>query len=190
MWPPEYLITEEEYLVREPEAEYKSEYRQGRVVAMAGVSMAHAQIESNLGGQLYVKLRGGPCRSFLSSAQIKIAAARVYTYPDAVVVCGEPIHASPAIVALENPAVIFEVLSRSTQKYDRGEKFGYYRQLDSLQAYVLIDQYRMRVERFTRSAEGDWPVQVWSDPADLLTLRSIGAELRLADLYENVVWAR
>jgi Uma2 family endonuclease len=186
MWPPVGDITEEEYLVREPEAEYNSEFRQGRVVAMAGASPAHARISANLAGLLFAALRGGPCHVFTGEVRIKVAAARFYTYPDAAAVCEEPCFEQPKIASLLNPTVIFEVLSPSSEAYDRGEKFGYYRQLPSLREYVLVSQVEMRVDQFTRAAADEWPVQVWRRPEERLNLPSLGVELTLGDIFERV----
>lgn len=186
MQPTDIFITEDEYLVREPEAEYKSEFRDGRMVAMAGASLAHSRITANLIRRIDSQLDGGPCATYTSHTRIKVAAARFYTYPDVSVVCGTPKVDPPRSSTVTNPTLIAEVLSPGTEAYDRGEKFGYYRKLDSLQEYVLVAQDRVHVERFTREEGGAWIAAVYSSIDDVVELPSIGCRLAVRDIYARV----
>ena len=126
-------ITEDEYLVSEPQAEYKSEFRNGRKVVMQGASRAHSLITVNLLSELAIQLKKKPCEVHGSDMRVRVAKAHLYTYPDVTIVCGEPQFDTRDKYSLINPAVVIEVLSPSTQEYDRTEKFGYLQQLESLQ---------------------------------------------------------
>ena len=180
------FISEEHYLVREPEAEYKSEYRDGRVVAMAGGSWAHSQIAINLAREISAQLRDRPCRTFSNDTRIKVAAARFYTYPDLSVVCGEPRADTKDSWVIVNPTLIVEVLSESTEAYDRGEKFAYYKKLDSLQEYVLVAQDRVCVERFSRQKNGRWKAARYDSLDDVAELPAIGCRFAVREVYDKV----
>ncbi len=180
------VITEEEYLIREPEAEYKSEFRDGEMVAMSGASPAHGRISANLTGELYSLLKGSPCQVFTSDTRVKVQAARFYTYPDVSVVCGEPVYDNPRMGTLLNPILIVEVLSRSTETYDRGEKFKYYQKLGSLQDYLLVAQDRVCVERFSRQEDGRWTSVKYESIDDIAELPSAGCSVALRDVYDKV----
>ena len=186
MAPTETILTEEEYLVREPEAAYKSEFRDGRVVGMAGASLAHSRITMNLAHSLGHQLKGSSCATYSSDTRIKVAAARFYTYPDLSVVCGTPQVAPRERGTVINPTVLIEVLSPSTESYDRGEKFGYYKQLDSLLDYVLVAQDATRVERFSRRDSGVWEPRTWSSLDDVVDLPSIQCRIALRDIYDRI----
>ena len=179
-------MTEEEYLLREPEAEYKSEYRDGRVVAMGGASPAHSVITANILSSIHGQLKGRPCRVYTSDTRVKVASARFYTYPDVSVVCGEPLFDRQDTSALLNPTVIVEVLSPSTEAYDRGMKFEYYKKLSSLREYVLAAQDETRVERFVRQGNGEWTAQVLGSTGDSLPLDAIDCRIEVRDIYDKV----
>lgn len=183
MIPP--ITTEEEYLVREPQAEYKSEYRNGRIVAMAGASREHNIIVLNIGSELRQQLKGRACQAFVSDMRVKVAAASFYTYPDVSALCGEPKFDEKDKLALVNPAVIIEVLSETTQEYDRTEKFGYYKRLDSLDDYVLVAQDRVLVEQFRRKG-GKWEARVFSSLQEAVGLDTIGCTLPLREVYDKI----
>ena len=178
--------TEDEYLLREPEAEYKSEYIDGRVTAMAGASEAHELIVWNWAAALGAQLAATPCRAFLGNMRVKVEAAQFYSYPDIAVVCEEPRYVDEKRATLLNPNLIVEVLSASTAGYDRGEKFSYYQKLPSLREYVLVSQDRMQVEQYVRQPDGSWRLQHrLSSRADLLTL-GVGASISLDEMYRKV----
>ena len=145
--------TPDEYLALERNAEFKSEYLDGRIVAMTGATVAHVTIAGNVFAELRARLRGGPCRAFVNDMRVQVGERRRYTYPDVSAVCGEPRFMDGTLDTLTNPALIVKVLSPSTEAYDRGEKFLHYRAIESLQEYVLVAQDRVLVERFVRVGE-------------------------------------
>jgi Uma2 family endonuclease len=179
-------LTAEEYLALERRSETKSDFVDGDILARAGAIQEHITIESNIGGQLYIQLRGGRCRSYGSNARVKVSETGAYVYPDLVVVCGEPVFEDEHGDSLLNPTLIIEVLSPSTEAYDRGEKWGHYRELSSLQEYVMVAQDRHRIERYARLAGTHWDYSECDDPDGTVVLDAIGAELKLADVYEGV----
>jgi Uma2 family endonuclease len=177
-----------EYLVCERSAHEKHEYRDGEILAMAGGSYRHSLILANLIGELGNALKGKPCRALESNLRVRIPRTPLYTYPDASVICGEP-KFDPNDEALEtitNPRVVLEVLSPSTEAYDRGEKFARYRQLESLEAYVLISQDVPRVELFLWQSDGTWLFRVFSGMEARVELAGLGIELPLAEIYAGV----
>ena len=140
------LFTPEEYIVRERKAQFKSEYLSGRIVAMSGASRAHNLITRNISGELYVQLKGRTCESYTNDMRVRIPSPMSYTYPDVVVVCDEPRFEDDVFDTLLNPTVLVEVLSPSTEAYDRDRKFSRYRQIASLQEYILVSQDKFCVE--------------------------------------------
>lgn len=147
------LYTPEEYLALEREAEYRSEYISGHIYALAGAGPAHNIITSNLNGELRDQFKKGPCRVFATDMRVKVSASGIYTYPDVVAVCGERRYDDKRKDTLLNPTVLIEVLSPSTEKYDRGKKFEHYLTLETLQDYVLVAQDRVHIEHFTRQGD-------------------------------------
>jgi Uma2 family endonuclease len=177
--------TPEEYLEIEHRAEYKSEYINGQIYAMSGASRAHGLLALSIGGRLDAQLRGRSCEAFVSVMRVRVSDTGLYTYPDVVVACGEIQYERAETDTLLTPAVVFEVLSPSTEAYDRGAKFEHYRHLPSLNEYVLVAQDRMLVEQFTREGKV-WVLRVHDQMEDVLRLECIGCELRIGDLYERV----
>lgn len=184
---PTVRLTEAEYLEQEHPALDKSEYRDGEVVPMPGVSRAHALITINFLVGFGTRLADRPCEVYSGDMRVRVAPARLYTYPDATVVCGTPLFADDRTDTLLNPTVIVEVLSPSTQSYDRGEKFGYYRKLESLRDYVLASQETMLIEHYARQPDGEWLPTVLREPEQVLSLSSITCELPLSEIYRRVV---
>ncbi len=177
--------TPEEYLALERLAEFKSEYIEGRIVALAGAPDAHTTISQNIQGELRIRFRGGPCRSWANEMRVQVEDGRRYTYPDVVAVCGEIQFRDRVRDTIINPVLIVEVLSPSTEAYDRGEKFKHYREIESLRDYVLVAQDRPLVERYTR--HGDfWPSQAVAGLDAELELTSVGCSIPLREIYENV----
>jgi Uma2 family endonuclease len=154
-------FTFEEYLAKERVAEGKSEYYRGQIFAMSGGSPRHNTISVNISSSLRGRLRGSPCRPFNSDQRIRIQANGLATYPDVSVVCGEFQVNSVDRDAIVNPRVFFEVLSQSTESYDRGKTFELSRQLDSLEEYVLVSQGEALIERFSRQEYGSWLLTVF-----------------------------
>lgn len=177
--------TPEEYLALERNAEFKSEYLDGRIVAMTGATAVHNTITGNVHGELRTRLRGTHCRQFMGDMRVQIGGGRRYTYPDVAVVCGKPRFMDGALDTLTNPALIVEVLSPSTEAYDRGEKFLHYRAIESLQEYVLIAQDRVLVERFVRGGDF-WTLSTLTDLDVSLELVSVDCSIPLREIYYNV----
>ncbi|MGD0868534.1 MAG: Uma2 family endonuclease [Bryobacteraceae bacterium] len=183
---PKTHLTPEQYLEIERKAEFKSEYYQGEMFAMSGASYPHIGIVANAMRELGQQLRRGPCRPLSNDMRVRVTPAGLYTYPDVVVVCGEPQFLDDTFDTLLNPTVIVEVLSESTEAYDRGRKFELYRSLESLAEYLLISSERVGVERFTRQPDGSWNFTAKASLEDSIDLQSVGCHLLLADLYEKV----
>ncbi len=180
------LISEEEYLERERNAPFKSEFRAGIVIAMAGATYNHNVITANLIRSIGNALQGKPCTVLASDMRTRIRVGPAYNYPDITEICGKPMLQGQPADNLTNPTLIVEVLSRSTAAYDRGLKFEDYKNIESLQTYVLVSQDRPRVEVFSRTASGQWPSEVCEDLGASVALPSIECMLRLSDVYEQV----
>ena len=178
-----------EYLERERVAATKNEYYAGEIFAMAGGSRRHNSITGNIFAALYTKLTHASCRPFLSDQRIRISQLDLGTYPDLSVVCGELEGDMIDPEAITNPCVLVEVLSPSTESYDRGKKFDFYRQIDSLEEYVLVSQQEPIVERFKRQPNGDWLLTVYKGLEATLNLTSIQTDLQLQDIYRFVDWS-
>jgi Uma2 family endonuclease len=184
----EQYYTPEEYLALERKAEYKSEYINGQIYAMSGASREHNLIALNLASELRSQLKGKPCEVYASDMRVKVGPAGTYTYPDVVAVCGEPRFEDAQLDTLVNPTVIIEVLSQSTEAYDRGEKFAHYRDLESLTDYILVAQNRIRVEHYVRYGDTgeQWMLTPISNLGSKLHLASIGCDVSLHDIYDRV----
>jgi Uma2 family endonuclease len=184
----ERYYTPEEYLTLEDAALEKHEYYDGRIYAMTGATLNHAQITMNVQLQLGMQLRGRPCRLFNTDVKVLVSETGLYTYPDASALCGEPRFQEADSAILLNPSVIVEVLSPSTESYDRGEKYTHYKRVPSLREYVLVAQDRVRVERRTRGddAAAEWGLSSVEDLDAVIGLPSIGCTLALRDVYEHV----
>ena len=178
--------TPQEYLRLEKQAVTRSEYHQGQIVAMAGATVTHNRINVNLTVELVNLLRDKPCDVFANDLRVQLPRENRYVYPDLVIVCGEPEFDEDDPDTLINPQVIIEVLSNSTANYDRGDKFHAYWTLDSFAEYVLVDQYKMRVEYFRRVNEKLWELRVLTKPDDLLELKSLDVVLPLSSIYRRV----
>jgi len=182
---PKTFITPEEYLEIERKAEFRSEYYRGEMFAMAGGTEAHTLLVMNTSTVL-VRLRGGPCRVYSHDMRVQVSATGLYTYPDLVAGCAERKFLDERRDTLLNPVLIIEVLSNSTEAYDRGQKFAQYRTLESLQEYVLIAQDRVEVEVYRRQAGGQWLLITANRPEDSITLESVSCSLVLSDIYADV----
>ncbi len=177
--------TVEEYLAFERASEEKHEYLAGEVYLMAGASENHNLIVANLIITIGIQLRNRPCRIYPSDMRVRVFNAN-YAYPDVTVVCSTPEFEDAEVDTLLNPTLIIEVLSPSTEQYDRSKKFQNYRTLDSLQEYILISQDAPRIERYLRQENGQW---LFSDAALLestVEITSIGCSLPLSDVYDKV----
>ncbi|MGA2740528.1 MAG: Uma2 family endonuclease [Bryobacteraceae bacterium] len=178
-------ITEEQYLAIERAAEFRSEFVDGEMFAMSGGTNRHGRIQRNLIIELGLALEESDCEPFGSDSRVRVSS-RAYVYPDVTVVCGERHAIDEDDDNLVNPVAIFEVLSPSTEKYDRGLKFQLYRTIDSLKDYVLVNQEQVRVEQFTRQPDGGWTLHDYQSSDQELKIDSIGVAIRLQRIYRRV----
>ena len=178
-------ITPQEYLEHERKAATKSEYYAGVIVAMTGASWEHNLIISNLSRRLGNQLEGKPCAVVTSDMRVGVPKCNAYFYPDAVVVCGEPVFADAELDTLLNPTLVIEVLSESTEAQDRGKKWTCYQSLKSLETYVLIAQDRPLVEIYRRQGDG-WAYSTVEGLENSLSLEAIDCTLRLVEIYDRV----
>ncbi len=174
------------YLAIERAAETKSEFFDGEMFAMAGTTKNHARIVMNLSRELSARLKGRACRPFATGLRVKVEANGLYSYPDLVVVCGEQLFEDDLLDTLLNPTLIVEVLSETTEQYDRVKKFDLYRALPSLQEYVLVSQSEPRVEQFLRQPDSEWNLRITTDPTAFVNLTSLECEIPFAEIYERV----
>lgn len=179
--------TIEDYFAVEQATDYRNEFVDGQIIAMAGGSLAHNRVERNVLGQLEQQLRGQPCEPFSGDIRVKAGAAGHYRYPDVSVVCGPPEIERTPLDTLVNPTVLIEVLSPSTEADDRGAKTRAYRLIPSLQEYLLIAQDRPAVEHYQRRANG-WLLTDYSGLDDCVPLPSISCTLPLRDIYARVTF--
>ena len=181
-------VTPLEYLERERTAEYRSEYDNGMIIPMPVSTREHSSINFALIGHVGNQLEGSSCEGFAQNMQVRVPECNKYYYPDLIVVCEEPRFEDNIFDVLLNPRLIIEVLSESTERKDRGEKFDCYATLESLTDYVLISQREPRIEHFFRLEDGIWRFVVARGLEAVLSLPAIGCELRLADVYARVVF--
>lgn len=183
---PEHIWSEAEYLAFERESDIRHEFWDGQIRAMAGASRRHNIIASNVNGVLFNQLADRTCEHYPGDMRVYVSATRLFTYPDVTMVCGDVELNDEALDALLNPTVIFEILSPSTEQYDRGQKFQAYRSLPSLQDYVLVSQAQARVEHYHRQGTLQWAFTDILGLDTAFTLPSIRVTLPLADLYRKV----
>lgn len=179
-------ISPQEYLKRERQAEYKSEYLNGEIFAMTGASRKHNLITTNLSTTLNQQLKGTPCEVYSSDMRVNVRFNGLYTYPDVVVVCGEPQFEDGHVDTLLNATVLVEVLSQSTERDDRIAKTTYYRTIDSLTEHLLVAQEEVRLEQCVKQENGEWLVLYYSSLDNIVDLKSIGCSLALRDVYDKV----
>ncbi|NLY02475.1 MAG: Uma2 family endonuclease [Rhodopirellula sp.] len=187
---PKRRLTPEEYLAQERKAEYKSEYYDGETFAMSGASRAHNLIAGNVIREAGNQLRDRDCEVYSSDMRVKVSRTGLYTYPDVVMVCGEPRFEDAEVDTLLNPTVLFEVLSESTEGHDRGKKAEHYRRIPSLREYILIAQDECHVERFSRQPDHGWLLWETEDIEAVLDLPSISCQIKLSDIYAKVQLAK
>jgi Uma2 family endonuclease len=182
---PDYSLSPEEYLTLERRAEFKSEYFDGVVYAMAGGSERHNLITGNLITELNVRLRKAPYRVYPSDMKVRVPNSKRFFYPDVSVVCGETRFADEARDVILNPVLVVEVLSESTEAFDRGKKFSSYQQMESLREYLLVAQDESVVEHYLRQEDG-WLYTKASGPEDDLVLPALDCRIALSDIYNKV----
>lgn len=183
---PQRTLTVREYLAREELSPTKHEFYRGELFAMAGGSLAHGIIATNIVTLLNQTLSARGCRAYSGDHRIFIPGDELHTYPDASVVCGEPTMSDVDPYAITNPLVLIEVLSPSTEHYDRGKKFDFYRKIESFRDYVLVDQFEPRIECFSRSAAGLWKIDSVEDLESAFSFPSLGCTVMLGHVYRDV----
>jgi Uma2 family endonuclease len=183
---PKSFLTPEKYLEIERKAESRSEYFNGEMFAMAGAREAHNLLVANLVAGLHQQFRARPCRVYPSDMRVKVMATGLYTYPAVTAVCGERLFIDGQADTLLNPSLIVEVLSPSTEAYDRGRRFEQYRSIESLREYLLVASDRVHADLYRRQQDGRWLLTSASRPEDVLNFDSVGARLLLSDVYDKV----
>ncbi len=186
---PKTKLTPEEYLEKERKAEYKSEYFDGEIFAMAGAKRNHNKVTTNVGGLIWQHLKGKDCESYSNDMRVFVPKTGLYTYPDVVVICGEPKFQDNVFDTLLNPTLLIEVLSDTTENYDRGKKFQHYRSIESLQEYVSVSQDEARIEKYVKQGDGFW---VLSEAVGLdakIKLDAIDCELALSEVFDKVIFS-
>ncbi len=181
--------TPEEYLELEEKAEYKSEYRDGKIVPITGGTTNHNQIAGNFYANLKFALRGKNYDVYIGDVRLWIAKYRQYTYPDVMVIQGQPVYTGTSTTTVMNPLLIAEVLSKSTQNYDQGNKFLYYRSIPEFKEYILIDQYQYHVMHYVKTADGKWIFDEIEGEFATLLFETIDFQISLTDLYQQVNFA-
>jgi Uma2 family endonuclease len=176
----------EEYLQLEEQAEYKSEYRAGEIIPMTGGTTNHNEISLNLVTNLRFSLRQQNYRVYMADVRLWIPRHRLYTYPDVMLIQGEPIYADQGTTTVTNPIMITEVLSPSTQNYDQGDKFTYYRSIPEMQEYILVSQQQYHVMQYTKTEAGKWLLSEYETEAAAIQLESVDLVWNLAEIYTGV----
>lgn len=179
------LISQEDYLAMERSATEKHEYFKGEVFAMSGASLEHNRIFHNIYGQLFTHLKGKDCTPYGSDLRIHIPANSLYTYPDISIICGTPELTDEWSDTITNPAVIIEILSKSTADYDRGGKFFLYRSIQSLKEYILIDSTQTCIEIFTKQLNEHWLLSEYKKLTDIVEVKTISFRLILQEVYTD-----
>jgi len=179
------LLTEEEYLAIERAAEFKSEFLDGEMLSMVGASDRHVRLQRNLLIEVHIRVRDRGCEAIGSDGRVRVSD-RAYFYPDVSVLCGSVRTLDQHRDNFVNPVAIFEVLSPSTEKYDRGLKFQRYRSIASLTDYILVSQEQMRIEQFTRRSDGTWTFRDYQSPDEEVKIDSLGVAIPLARIYDQV----
>ena len=178
-------FTSEEYLELERKAEFKSELINGEMYATIEFTRKHNRIALNVASFLNNFLENKPCRIYFADLRVQVSKTGMFTYPDLVITCGKEIMADKRQDTLLNPKCILEILSDSTEKYDRGEKFSHYQNLESLEEYILISQNKTKVESFLRQTDNKWLYQKVEGSESELSIHSVNAKIKLEEIYKN-----
>ncbi len=181
-------MTPQEFLGFERTSQEKHEYRDGVVIAMSGANRNHNKIAANLGGLLWQFLKNRDCEFYPSEMRVFVPKTKLYTYPDLVVVCSEPQFQDDVPDTLLNPLILIEILSESTESYDRGKKFQYYRSIESLREYLLVSQDQIRIEKFEKHGDGFWRLSEAIGIDSSITFESIDYSISLAEVYYKVTF--
>ncbi|MDQ3688404.1 MAG: Uma2 family endonuclease [Acidobacteriota bacterium] len=184
------LLTPEEYLALEREAEFKSEYVDGVIYAMTGAKYWHVQVVGNITAELVFQLRKRPCSILPTDMKVRLPDSSKFFYPDVSVVCGEPQFHDERTDVILNPVLIVEVLSKSTASFDRGDKFQAYQTLESLREYILVAQNKPVVEQYVRQTKEEWTYKAVVGRDSSLLLPSVECTLNLSAVYDKVNWEK
>nr|HPH93084.1 Uma2 family endonuclease [Ferruginibacter sp.] len=179
-------ISPEEYLEQEMAAVEKHEYYRGEVFGMSGASREHNEIYSNIFTDIGSKLKGKGCKPYGSDFRVHIPKNTLYTYPDIIIICGDPELIDEKFGTVTNPSVIFELLSHSTRNYYKGEKFTLYRDIGSLKEYILVDTERIHVEKHIRREDNSWVLTDYRSLDEFFTIETVQVSLLLKDVYDGV----
>jgi len=180
-------ITRQEYLELERQSETKNEYWNGEIHPMDPINVQHSLIVTNVIANLGLQLKKSPCSVYVGNLRLKVSSTGLYTYTDLLVVCGQArIEDEDNLL---NPTVIVEVLSKSTESYDRGVKFAHFRTLESLTDYLLVSQDNASIEQRTRQPDNKWLLSIYQGLDSVVPIPSIDCELPLAEVYERIEWA-
>lgn len=178
----------EQYLELEETAEYKSEYIDGEIIPMTRGTTNHNKIALNFCANFKFNMKGKNYEIYINDVRLWISKYRRYTYPDIMIIEGQPIYEAKSNATVTNPILIIEVLSESTKNYDQGEKFKAYRSLESLQEYILIDQYNFSVEQCVRQSFQEWKFTEYQGKNEILKLEKINFQLPFSDIYEGITF--
>jgi Uma2 family endonuclease len=180
--------TPEEYLKLEEKSELKHEYRNGQIITMAGGTTNHNKIAGNFYRKFPLVIDQQDYDIYMGDIRLWIPRYRQYTYPDIMVIKGEPTYEGEGKSTVTNPLFILEVLSKSTRDYDRTDKFKYYRSIPELQEYILVDQYSYFVEQYVKQTDGKWLLSDWEGEQVILRLSSLNFQISFQELYQRVTW--
>lgn len=186
---PKTALNPKEYLKFERASHVKHEYFSGEIFAMAGAKRRHNLIALNIGSEIRTNLKGKDCEAYPSDMRVFVEKFGLYTYPDISVVCGKPQFQDDVLDTLLNPALLIEILSDSTESYDRGRKFQHYRSIDSLREYVLVSQNDARIEKYIKQGNGFWVLSEAAGIDSEITFESIGCTIALAEVYDKIDFA-
>ncbi len=178
--------TPEEYLALEEQSETRNEYHDGEIVPMSGGTVNHNKISGNFYAYFKFAKKGQSYDVFMADVRLWIPESNRYTYPDVQIICGEVGYYEKRKDTIINPTVIIEVLSQSTEAYDKGDKFKYYRSIPSFQEYIIINQYQYEVEQYVKTEDNKWLVSYLESAEAVLSLNSVEFEISLEELYEGV----
>ena len=182
----QHKYTPEEYLQLEEQSEYKNEYNDGKIIPMTGGTTNHNEIAGNFYANLKFGLRKQNFRVYIGDVRLWIPRYRVYTYPDVMVIKGEPIYADKGTTTVTNPILIAEVLSQSTQNYDQGDKFTYYRSIPEMEEYILISQQQYRIMQYVKTEAKKWLLSEYETEDSGINLSAVDFDLQLSEIYTGV----
>ncbi|MDB9304187.1 MULTISPECIES: Uma2 family endonuclease [Cyanophyceae] len=178
--------TPAEYLALEEQAEYKNEYRNGAIIPMTGGTTNHNKIALNFCRKFPLTIAEQDYEIYIGDVKLWIPQYRIYTYPDIMVVKGQPIYQGTGTTTITNPLLIVEVLSNSTKNYDKTDKFKYYRSLAGFQEYIMIDQYSFAVEQFVKQTAGQWLFKEYEGENAVLVMDALDFQIALSEIYHRV----